>query len=171
MKRKVGKRSRIEVPPKQAMQSIQAQDGIENPLVCCNECHTIWHAVKCERCPLCGQNVGIHWTSTEEQTNWLLYAVSLLDEERIQRGAECSAWEFGQILREHVPSYNEMCRGTIQVCYEVLLKQPPSLKVAFAMEFFKEAYLQAPEDPMMWYPDEQEQEQEQEHDSDVEEWW
>jgi hypothetical protein len=166
---KLGKRSRIEVPPsKPSMSAIQANKGIDNPLVSCNECHTIWHAVKCERCPLCGQNVGVHWKSTEEQTNWLLYAVSLLDEERIQRGAECSAWEFGQILREHVPSYNEMCRGTIQICYEVLLKQPPSLKVAFAMEFFKDAYLQAPEDPMMY---KQEDEEDHHYDSDVDEWW
>ena len=149
------------------MSAIQAtQEGIENPLVSCNECHTVWHTTKCERCPLCGQNVGIHWKSTEEQTNWLLYAVSLLDEERIQRGAEYETWAFGEILHEHVPCYNEMCRGSIQVCYEVLLKQPPSLKVAFAMEFFKEAYLQAPEDPLMYHPEEDVQE----NDSDVDEW-
>jgi hypothetical protein len=130
------------------MEKPQTSNGIEIPLVCCNECHAIWHTAKCERCPLCGQNVGIHWKATEEQTNWLMYAVSLLDEERME------SWAFGEILREHVPCYNEMCRGTIQVCYEVLLKQPSNPKVAFAIEFFKRAYLQAPEDPMMYRPDE-----------------
>jgi hypothetical protein len=93
--------------------------------------------------------------------------VSLLDEERIQRGAEYETWAFSEILREHVSCYNEMCRGSIQVCYEVLLKQPTSLKVAFAMEFFREAYLQAPEDPMMY----KQEDEEDQHDSDVDEWW
>ena len=135
----------------------QFDKGIQNPLVCCNECHTIWRSVEPTLCPRCAQQVGEHWKATEEQTSWLIYAVSLLNEERIERGAEYTTWEFGEILREHVPCYNEMCRGTIQVCYEVLSKQPPNLKVAFAMEFFERAFFAAPEDPMMYYVDDEEE--------------
>ena len=152
----------------QAIQATQADKGIDIPLVSCNECHAVWHSVECERCPLCAQNVGVHSKATEEQTKWLMYAVSRLDEERIQRASEYETWAFGEILHEHVPFYNEMCRLTIQVCYEVLLKMPSTLKVAFAMEFFKEAYLQAPEDPMMY---KQEDEEDHHYDSDVDEWW
>jgi hypothetical protein len=143
------------MPAVQAVQAIQAK-GIQNPLVCCNECHSIWYMEECERCPRCARQIGVHWTSTEEQTSWLMYAVSLLDEEHIQRGAEYTTWEFGEILREHVPCYNEMCRGTIQVCYEVLRKQPSNLKVAFAIGFFEQAFVDAPEDPMMYHVGEDE---------------
>lgn len=138
-----------------AVQAVQANKGIQNPLVSCNECHSVWHIEECERCPRCAQQVGVHWTSTEEQTSWLMYAVSLLNEERIERGAEYTTWEFGEILREHVPFYNETCRGTIQVCYEVLQTQPSNLKVAFAMGFFEQAFVAAPEDPMMYHFDDE----------------
>ena len=151
----------------QAIQATQSDKGIDNPLVICYECDTIWRSVECERCPRCARQVGAHWDANEEQTRVLMYAVSLLDEERIQRGSECEAWEFGEILREHVPFYDETCRLTIQTCYEALLKQPSSLKIAFAMEFFKEAYLQAPDMEMTVHNEEEDHH----YDSDVDEWW
>ena len=157
---------RCDVPVMPAADS-QADKGIQNPLVACNDCDAVWRSAECTRCPRCARQVGVHWDATEEQTRWLLYAVSLLDEERIQRASECEAWEFGEILREHVPFFNETCRLTLQTAYEALLKQPPSLKVAFAMEFFERAFLAAPEDEMTWRCDEDAQE----HDSDVDEWW
>jgi hypothetical protein len=93
-----------------------------------------------------------------------MYAVSLLSEERIARASEYETWAFGEILREHMPSYSEMCRVTIQACYMALRMQPSNQKVEFAIEFFKEAYLQAPE--IKTYRDE-----ENHYDSDVDEWW
>jgi len=144
------------MPAVQAVQAVQAANEIDIPLVCCNECCTIWLSTDCERCPRCACQIGKHWNATEEQTALLMYAVSLLDEEHIQRGAEYTTWEFGEILREHVPFYNETCRGGIQVCYEVLRKQPSNLKVAFAIGFFEQAFVDAPEDPMMYHFDEDE---------------
>lgn len=142
----LGKRSRIEVPhAMQAIQATQADKGIDTPFVSCCECRAIWQSAECERCPLCGQNVGIHCNATEEQTNVLMCAVSLLSEERIARASEYETWAFGEILSEHVPFYSEMCRVTIQACYKTLCNRPSNPKVAFAIEFFKKAYLQAPE--------------------------
>lgn len=161
------------------MSTIQAtQDRIENPLVSCNECDTVWHSVECERCPLCGQNVGVPYILSKQQTYVLLGAVSELNDERILRASEYETWAFSNILHENVPWYEADCRRTIQACYYALLKkhialtddsQPAHPKIAFAMNFFKEAYLVAPEDLMMYkYEDEDEEDQ---HDSDVEEWW
>jgi hypothetical protein len=93
-----------------------------------------------------------------------MYAVSLLSEERILRASEYETWAFGEILREHMPSYTNTCRVTIQACYMALCMQPSNPKIAFAIEFFKEAYLEAPE--IETYRDEEE-----EYDSDVDEWW
>jgi len=152
------------------------QDGIENPLVSCNECDAVWHSVKCERCPLCGQNVGVPYILSKQQSYVLLGAVSLLNDEHIARASEYETWAFGEILRENVPWYEADCRRTIQACYLTLLKkhitltddsQPPHPKIAFAMDFFKEAYLQAPEDQMMY----KQEDEEDRYDSDVDEWW
>ena len=165
------------------MSAIQATaesyNGIENPLVSCNECHAVWHSVKCERCPLCGQNVGVLYILSDQQKSVLLSAVNQLNKERIARASEYETWAFGEILRKNVPWYEADCRRTIQACYLTLLRrhealiaasQPRTLtKVAFAMKFFEEAYLVAPEDPMM-YKQEDEDEEDQ-HDSDVDEWW
>ena len=160
------------------MSAIQVtQEGVENPLVSCNECHAVWHSVKCERCPLCGQNVGVLYILSDQQKYVLLGAVSLLSDERIARASEYETWAFGEILSKNVPWYEADCRRTIQTCYLALLRrrealiaasQPRTLtKIEFAMKFFKEAYLQAPEDPMMY----KQEDEEDQHDSDVEEWW
>lgn len=110
----------------------------------------------------------------------LLGAVSLLNKERIARASEHETWAFGEILRENVPWYEADRRRTIQACYQALLKERAALivatqtrrlefkKVTFAMGFFKEAYLQAPEDPMMY---KQEDGEDHHYDSDVDEWW
>jgi hypothetical protein len=152
------------------------QERVEIPLVSCNECDTVWHSVKCERCPLCGQNVGVPYILSKQQSYVLLGAVSLLSDERIARASEYETWAFGEILRENVPWYDADCRRTIQACYLALLKkhialtddsQPPHPKIAFAMDFFKEAYLQAPEDEMMY----KQEDEEDQYDSDVDEWW
>lgn len=137
-----------------AVQAIHADKGIQSPLVLCRECYAIWRSVDCERCPRCARQVGEHKTTTEEQTRCLMCAVSLLNEERIQRGAEYTTWEFGEILRENVPWYDDKCQLTVQACYEALCKQPSNLKVAFAVEFFEQAFFAAPEDPMMYHFDE-----------------
>ena len=150
------------------MSAIQdTQDGVENPFVSYCECRAIWQSTECERCPLCGQNVGIHINATEEQTKVLMYAVSLLSEERITRASEYETWAFGEILSEHVPFYSEMCRMTIQACYKMLCNQPLNPKVAFALEFFEKAYNQALEIEMM----RQDEEVHDYYDSDVDEWW
>ena len=160
------------------MSAIQAaQEGIEIPLVSCNECHAVWHSVECERCPLCGQNVGILYILSDQQKSVLLSAVKLLNKERIARASEYETWAFGEILRKNVPWYEADCRRTIQACYLALLRRHEALiaasqsrtltKITFAMDFFKEAYLVAPEDQMMY-----KQEDEEDHyDSDVDEWW
>ena len=159
------------------MSAIQTtQDGIENPLVSCNECHAVWHSVKCERCPLCGQNVGVLYILSDEQKSVLLSAVKQLNKERIARASEYETWAFGEILRKNVPWYKADCRRTIQACYLALLRrynaliaasQPRTLtKIAFAMKFFEEAYLLAPEDPLMY----KQEDEEDQHDSDVDEW-
>jgi hypothetical protein len=160
------------------MSAIQVtQEGVENPLVSCNECDAVWHSVKCERCPLCGQNVGVPYILSKQQSYVLLGAVSLLNDEHIARASEYETWAFGEILRENVPWYDADCRRTIQACYLALLKkhialtdnsQPRTLtKIEFAMKFFEEAYLQAPEDQMMY----KQEDEEDHHDSDVDEWW
>ena len=162
------------------MSAIQATaesyNGVENPLVSCNECHAVWHSVKCERCPLCGQNVGVLYILSDEKKSVLLSAVNQLNKERIARASEYETWAFGEILRESVPWYKADCRRTIQACYYALLRrhealiaasQPRTLtKIAFAMNFFKEAYLKAPEDPLMY----KQEDEEDQHDSDVDEW-
>jgi hypothetical protein len=106
----------------------------------------------------------------------LLSAVNQLNKERIARASEYETWTFGEILRKNVPWYEADSRRTIQACYLALLRrhealiaasQPRTLtKITFAMEFFKEAYLQAPEDPMMY----KQEDEEDQHDSDVDEW-
>ena len=160
------------------MSAIQAaQEGIEIPLVSCNECDAVWHSVECERCPLCGQNVGVLYILSDQQKSVLLSAVKLLNKERIARASEYETWAFGEILRKNVPWYEADCRRTIQACYLALLRRHEALiaasqsrtltKITFAMDFFKEAYLVAPEDQMMY-----KQEDEEDHyDSDVDEWW
>ena len=148
----------------QAVQDSVSVSPIDIPFVSCCDCCAIWHSEDCERCPRCARQVGIHCVANEEQTRLLMYAVSLLSEERILRASEYETWAFGEILREHMPSYSEMCRVTIQACYMALRMQPSNQKVEFAIEFFKEAYLQAPE--IKTYRDE-----ENHYDSDVDEWW
>lgn len=159
------------------MSAIQVtQEGVENPLVSCNECAAVWHSVKCERCPLCGQNVGVLYILSDERKSVLLSAVNQLNKERIARASEYETWAFGEILRKNVPWYKADCRRTIQACYYALLRrhealiaasQPRTLtKIAFAMKFFEEAYLLAPEDPMMY----KQEDEEDQHDSDVDEW-
>jgi hypothetical protein len=134
-----------------AVQAIQADKGIWNPLVICNDCYAIWRSVDCERCPRCARQVGEHKNTSEEQTRYLMYAVSLLNEERIERASEYTTWEFGEILRENLPWYDDKCQLTIQACYEALCNQPSNLKVDFAMGFFEQAFVDAPEDPMMYH--------------------
>ena len=151
----------------QAIQSIQADKEIDTSFVSCHDCRDFWQSAESGRRPLCGQNVGIHITATEEQTKVLMYAVSLLSEERIARASEYETWAFGEILSEHVPFYSEMCRMTIQACYKMLCNQPLNPKVAFALEFFEKAYLQALEIEMT----RQDEEVHDYYDSDVDEWW
>jgi hypothetical protein len=148
------------------MQAVQViQEEIDIPFVSCLDCCAIWHSADCERCPRCARQVGIHCVVSEEQIRLLMYAVSLLSEERILRASEYETWAFGEILREHMPSYTNTCRVTIQACYMALCMQPSNLKNEFAIEFFKEAYLQAPE--IETYRDEEEDH----YNSDVDEWW
>ena len=132
----------------QAIQSIQADKEIDTSFVSCHDCRDFWQSAESGRRPLCGQNVGIHITTTEEQTKVLMYAVSLLSEERIARASEYETWAFGEILSEHVPFYSNICRVTIQACYKTLSTQPSNPKVAFALEFFEKAYNQALESIM-----------------------
>jgi hypothetical protein len=134
----------------------QFYKGIDIPLVSCYECDTVWHSVERTRCPRCARQVGSHWDATEEQTSCLMDAVSLIDEDRIERASEYESWAFLDILRRNVPMYNDNCQRTIQTCYEALLKQQPSPKIAFAIEFFERAFFAAPEDPMMYHFDEKE---------------
>jgi hypothetical protein len=141
----------------QAVQAIHADKGIRDPLVSCDECHAVWHSVECERCPLCAQNVGVPYILNQEKIYELLYAVYQLDEERIERASEYEMWSFGNILREDVPWYKENCRRIIQACYDVLCEQEPSPKIVFAIECFEQAYLQVPEDPMMYHFDDDEE--------------
>jgi NAD-dependent SIR2 family protein deacetylase len=162
--RQIGIQANVPVLPTAA-----SQEGIETPLVSCYECDTVWHSTECTRCPRCARQVGTHWDLNEEETRELMSAVKLLDEERIERASEYEMWAFGNILRKHVTFYNETCPRTIQTCYEALLKQPSNLKIAFAMEFFKEAYLVAPEDEMMFHFDDEDEEDH--YNSDVDEWW
>lgn len=160
------------------IQAIQStQEGVDIPLVSCNECHAVWHSVECERCPLCGQNVGVLYILSDQQKSVLLGAVNQLNKERIARASEYETWAFGEILSKNVPWYEADCRRTIQACYLALLRrrealiaasQPRTLtKIEFAMKFFEEAYLQAPEDQMMY----KQEDEEDQHDSDVDEWW
>ena len=145
----------------QAIQTIHADKGINTPSASCGES--------------CG---------AEEQTRMLMYAVSLLSEERIARASEYETWAFGEILREHVPFYNEMCHMTIHVCYKMLCDQSSNPKVAyqssnpkiaFAIEFFKKAYLQASEIEMTHQDEEVYSsfvaECAYSYDSDMDEWW
>jgi hypothetical protein len=135
------KRARKRKPP----YTMQSED-IENPLVTCYECHTIWHSTEHERCPLCKRQIGDHWVATEEQTRQLMDTVSLIDEERMERGSEYESWAFHDNLRKNMPFYNVNCRRTLQLCYEVLRAQPLNPKIAFAIEIVKEDYLYAPDD-------------------------
>ena len=162
--RQIGIQANVPVLPTAA-----SQEGIETPLVSCYECDAVWYSTECTRCPRCARQVGTHWDLNEEETCELMSAVKLLDEERIERASEYETWAFGNILRKHVSFYNETCPRTIQTCYEALLKQPSNLKIAFAMEFFKEAYLVAPEDEMMYHFDDEDEEDH--YNSDVDEWW
>ena len=124
---------------------MQSED-IENPLVTCYECNTIWHSTEHERCPHCKRQIGDHWVATEEQTSQFMDTVALIDEDRMERGSEYETWAFHDHLRRNMPFYNANCRRTIQLCYEVLRAQPMNPKIAFAMEILKEDYLYAPDD-------------------------
>ena len=124
---------------------MQSED-IENPLVTCYECNTIWHSTEHERCPRCKRQIGDHWVATEEQTRQFMDTVALIDEDRMERGSEYETWAFHDHLRRNMPFYNANCRRTIQLCYEVLRAQPMNPKIAFAMEILKEDYLYAPDD-------------------------
>ena len=131
--------------PPYTYQTMQSED-IENPLVTCYECNTIWHSTEHERCPHCKRQIGDHWVATEEQTSQFMDTVALIDEERMERGSEYETWAFHDHLRRNMPFYNANCRRTIQLCYEVLRAQPMNPKIAFAMEILKEDYLYAPDD-------------------------
>ena len=131
--------------PPYTYQTMQSED-IENPLVTCYECNTIWHSTEHERCPHCKRQIGDHWVATEEQTSQFMDTVALIDEDRMERGSEYETWAFHDHLRRNMPFYNANCRRTIQLCYEVLRAQPMNPKIAFAMEILKEDYLYAPDD-------------------------
>ena len=131
--------------PPYTYQTMQSED-IENPLVTCYECNTIWHSTEHERCPHCKRQIGDHWVATEEQTSQFMDTVALIDEDRMERGSEYETWAFQDHLRRNMPFYNANCRRTIQLCYEVLRAQPMNPKIAFAMEILKEDYLYAPDD-------------------------
>ena len=153
--RQIGIQATVPVMPTEESQS---DKGIDHPIQSCWDCNAVWRSYEPSRCPGCARHVGDHWDANEEETSSLMYAVALLSEERIERASEYETWAFGNILRENVIFYNETCRRTIQTCYEALLKQPSNPKVAFAIGFFKEAYLQAPEDEMtVTYDDEEEE--------------
>ena len=131
--------------PPYTYHTMQSED-IENPLVTCYECNTIWHSTEHERCPHCKRQIGDHWVATEEQTSQFMDTVALIDEDRMERGSEYETWAFHDHLRRNMPFYNANCRRTIQLCYEVLRAQPMNPKIAFAMEILKEDYLYAPDD-------------------------
>jgi hypothetical protein len=159
----------------QAMQSVQAaappacepQDGVQKPLVSCYECDTVWHSIECARCPRCSRQIGYHYLLNQEQTYELLTAVSLLNKERIARASEYETWSFGEILRKNVMWYDANCRRTIQACYEVLCEQKIRTKTMFAINFFEQAYLLAPEDKMMHHFDDKEDDY---YCSDLDDW-
>ncbi len=148
-------RSQRTVTRMQAVQVIQAimsveeyRAGIQNRMVSCFDCKTVWYYADCERCPRCALQIGARYLLNQEQTCELLNAVYQLDEERIERASEYTTWEFDNILRENVPWYVN-CRQIIQACYELLCEEELDLKIVFAIGFFEQAYLLAPEDPMM----------------------
>ena len=109
------------------------------------------------RCPVCAREVGTGWILDEDQTWDLMEAVSYLDETAtFDAETESDTWEFHKLLSLHVRWYNMNCRQTIQACYAALCIRAPHPKVAFAIAFFKAEYAEAPEDEMMYRPDEDE---------------
>jgi hypothetical protein len=78
----------------------------------------------------------------EEETQELMKAISQLDEEA---KFDCingfDSWEFDSSLRQYASRwFNIDSCIIIQACYLALMRQAPSPKVEFAIEFFKAEY-------------------------------
>jgi hypothetical protein len=127
------------------------RNGIQNILVSCHDCDTVWYWADCERCPRCDRQVGTRYFLNQEQIYELLNSVYQIDEERIERASEYETWSFGNILRQNAPWYDVNCRRTIQACYELLCEEELNPKIVFAIGFFEQEYLRAPEDRMMYH--------------------
>jgi hypothetical protein len=155
---------RVPVPVTPTYES-QVGTGIDNPLVSCFECDAVWRSEECTRCPRCARQVGTRYLLNGEQTDMLITTVFWAIQS--PHGSEYDKTMMRNILIEDVPWYYEDCRRTIQACYVALCMQQPHPKIAFAIEFFKEAYLHAPEDALMYKFDNQEEY----YESDLDEWY
>lgn len=135
----------------------QADKGIHIPLVDCIECDTVWRSEIATRCPRCARCVGTQFFLDKDKTSKLLAAVSLLDEDHIVCGSDYMMWEFSDILRKYISWYDKNCRIMIQSCYEALRKQPINSKIAFAIYFFEQEYLHAPEPELIYVVEDDEE--------------
>jgi hypothetical protein len=136
----------------------QTDKGIDHPLVSCDECDAVWRSYAVTRCPKCARQVGTRFLLDEQQLWDLVEAVSYLDETAtFDPETESETCEFRNLLAEHVQWYNTNSRVTIQACYEALCARDPHPNITFAIAFFKAEYAEAPEDEMMYSPDEEDE--------------
>ena len=57
------------------------------------------------------------------------------------------------LLQDHARWYDKNCRETIQACYELLLARKPHPRIAFAIAFFKEDYVNKYDHKKMYLPE------------------
>ena len=134
----------------------QADKGIDNPFVGCDKCNTAWRSYTRTCCPSCTHGIGSHFILHEGEILDLMEAVSCLDEdETFHAETERVTWKFRNRLMQHAVWYNMYSRIIIQACYFALLERDPNPKVAYAIAFFMVEYARAPEDELMYNPDEE----------------
>ena len=133
----------------------QADKGIDHPFIACNTCNIAWRSYARSYCPSCTNGIGFHFILHESEIWGLMEAVLRLDDDTMFHAeTERTTWMFRNLLMRHAPWYDMNSRVIIQSCYFTLLKQDPHLKVAYALGFFMAEYVKAPEDELMYIPEE-----------------
>ena len=146
------------ITPVLSTEKSQTDKGIDHTLFTCGECATVWRSHGHSLCPTCAHHVGQHFILNQEQTCNLMDAVINLDDtttfsnKYARNNAMC---EFRDLLREHAPWYDKTSRKVIQACYEKLCGwvPPATRKIAFAIDFFKGEYANAPEEEKTFCPE------------------